>query len=368
MQPDVLDAPTIETPATDDDANHAILAVDDDPAILSALTRLLRPDGLQVLTATSGADALHMLEESTQPIGVLISDYSMPGMTGAELLHDVRLRWPDITRVLLTGNADMPAAAKAVNDGQLSRLYLKPWHPDDFRRAIAEALEQHRMLLENQRLQVLATAQGIRLEQWNVQLERQVAERTVELQKANEHLGRGMLELVRLLQTFLVWRLPERATECKDVARFAGRIAEVAGMSAEDARRIQVAALVHDIGLLRLQDHLLRRPPAELTLANRLLYQQHPMVGSMVLSAAEPLADMASWIRSHHERWDGKGYPEQLVGPNIPLGARIIALADGYRLALSEEGGTAPRWRSHNRAAGAYDPDLMMMLDIGIAA
>jgi response regulator RpfG family c-di-GMP phosphodiesterase len=361
----VLESPAVDLPTAD--PNQAILAVDDDPSILSALTRLLRPDGLQVLTATSGPDALRVLEESSQSIGVLVSDYSMPGMNGAELMHSVRLRWPDITRVLLTGNADMPAAARAVNDGQLSRLYTKPWQPDDFRRAIAEALEQHRMLLENQRLQVLASAQAVRLEQWNVQLEGQVAQRTTELQNANDTLGRGMLELVRLLQTFLVWRLPERATECQEVARLAGRIAEVAGMSAEDTRRIQVAALVHDIGLLRLQDQLLRRSPKELTLANRLLYQQHPMLGSIVLSAAEPLADMATWIRSHHERWDGKGYPDKLVGPAIPLGARIIALADGYRQAMSEEGGTALRWRSHNRDTGAYDPDLLIMLDNGIA-
>jgi HD-GYP domain-containing protein (c-di-GMP phosphodiesterase class II) len=119
---------------------------------------------------------------------------------------------------------------------------------------------------------------------------------------------------------------------------------------------------------VRLQDQLLRRSPKELTLANRLLYQQHPMLGSIVLSAAEPLADMATWIRSHHERWDGKGYPDKLVGPAIPLGARIIALADGYRQAISEEGGTALRWRSYNRDAGAYDPDLLIMLNNRIAA
>jgi response regulator RpfG family c-di-GMP phosphodiesterase len=340
-----------------------ILAVDDDPTILSALTRLLRPDGIRVLTATSGLDAMQVLEEHAPSIGVLISDYSMPGMSGAELLRSARLRWPDITRVLLTGNADMPAAARAVNDGRLSRLYTKPWQPDDLRRAVAEAVEQHRLLVENQRLQADAVEQSARLAQWNEQLEGTVAERTAELQQANETLGQGMLEMVRLLQTFLGWRLPERATQCKDVARLAGRLALLAGLSAEDARRLQVAALVHDIGLVKIPDLLLRRAPAELTLAGRLQYQQHPIVGGRLLNAVEPLADMATWIRSHHERWDGKGYPDGLARTDVPLGSRIIALADGYRQALAEEGGTAPRWRSLQHDAGTYDPDLLALLN-----
>jgi response regulator RpfG family c-di-GMP phosphodiesterase len=140
---------------------------------------------------------------------VLISDYSMPDMNGAELLRGASLRWPDITRVLLTGNADMPAAVLAVNDGRLSRLYTKPWQPDDFRRAVAEALEQHRTLVENQRLQAEAVEQSARLAQWNEQLEGIVVDRTTELQQANETLGHGLLEMFRLLQTFLGWRLPE---------------------------------------------------------------------------------------------------------------------------------------------------------------
>ncbi|HTD78843.1 MAG TPA: response regulator [Chloroflexota bacterium] len=206
-----------------------ILIVDDEPGVLSALSRLLRTDGVRVLTAGGGEDALAVLQEHAGSIGAVLSDYAMPGMNGAELLRAVHMRWPDITRVMLTGNADLPAAARAVNEGQLSRLYTKPWQPDDFRKAVVDALEQHRILVENRRLRSLADAQAIRLEQqaarleqWNHRLEQLVAERTVELEQANAGLHRGLLDSVRLLLTFLERRLPDRANRCREIARLAG--------------------------------------------------------------------------------------------------------------------------------------------------
>ena len=341
----------------------AVLAVDDEAWVLSALNRLLRNDGVRVLTATSGPEALQMLEDQALSIGVLVSDYAMPGMNGAELLHAVRLRWPDITRVLLTGNADLGAAARAVNQGQLSRLYTKPWNPDEFRQALSGALEQHRTVVENRRLRVLADEQGRRLEHWNQQLEGQVAERTADLERANARLQRGLLETVRLLLSLLEQRLPQRAGHCREVARMAGRLAERAGMHPDEARWVQVAALVHDVGLTGLPDAILRRSPAELPLASRVQYQRHAAIGQRMLGTVEDLADMARWIRHHHERWDGHGYPDRLVGQDIPLPSRIIALADGYLEALAFEPASAPNWRRAQTTAGAYDAELLDLLE-----
>ncbi len=339
-----------------------VLLVDDDQRVLSALTRLLRPDGVGVLSAASGEEALVLLEEHGASIGAVISDYAMPGMNGAELLRAVRLRWPDITRVLLTGNADLPAAAQAVNEGQLSRLYTKPWRPDEFRQAVFQALEQHRLLGENRRLRALADEQAARLEQWNERLEVLVAERSAELERANAGLHQALLDTVRLLLTFLERRLPERAARCRESARLAGRLAERAGLSPDEARRVQVAALVHDIGLMGLPDALLRRSPAELPLAGRLRYEQHAVIGQSMLGAVDQLADMALWIRHHHERWDGQGYPDRLAEAAIPLASRIIAVADGYQEAIRRDGGTATAWRRAHRTSGAFDPELLMLL------
>jgi response regulator RpfG family c-di-GMP phosphodiesterase len=344
----------------------AVLAVDDEPAVLSALTRLLRPHGVRLLTATSGPEALLLLEDQAASVGVLISDYAMPVMNGAELLHAVRLRWPDITRVLLTGNADLPAAARAVNEGQLSSLYTKPWKTDELRQAVSQALDQYRIVVENRQLRVLADEQALRLEQWNQRLEGMVAERTAELEQANAGLQRSLLETVRMLLTSLEYRLPLRAAHCKEVARLAGRLAERAGMHSDEARRVQVAALVHDVGLASLPDAILRRPPLELSLNARTQYQRHAAIGQRMLSAVEDLTDMASWVRHHHERWDGRGYPDRLAGNSIPLPARLIALADGYLEATGFEAGTAPRWRKAQEMSGAFDPELLRVLDVEV--
>jgi response regulator RpfG family c-di-GMP phosphodiesterase len=347
----------------------AVLLVDDDEALLSAMTRLLRPDGVRVITANSGERALELLEEKADSLGVVISDYAMPGMTGADVLRAVRMRWPDLTRVLASGNADLAAAARAVNEGQVSRLVTKPWDPDQFRELVAEALEGHRLVIENRRLRDLADEQAARLarqaerlEQWNQRLEDQVKERTAELETANANLQRGLLDTVRLLVGFLERRLPERAARSREVARLAGRLAERLKTPAAEVRRIQVAALVHDIGLLTLPEALTRVLPENLPPAGMLQYKNHASTAHGMLASVEQLNDIALWVRSHHERWDGFGYPDRLAGPSIPLASRLIALADGYLDALGSERGTAPMWRRRQLGAGAYDPELVEVL------
>jgi response regulator RpfG family c-di-GMP phosphodiesterase len=339
-----------------------VLLVDDDEALLAALSRLLRPDGLRVLTAASGERALELLESDGDSVGVVVSDYAMPSMNGADLLRSVRLRWPDATRILSTGNADLHAAARAVNEGQVSRLVTKPCDPDQFRELITTALAQNQLLLENRRLRQLADEQAARLEQWNRQLESTVKQRTAELEQANASLHRGLLDSVRLLLGFLERRLPERAARCREIARLAGKLAERAGLPGDTVRRIQVAALVHDIGLMSLSDPILRQKYDDMPMGARLQYEQHPVTGQTMLSSVEQLVEIGTWIRHHHERWDGHGYPDRLSGPAIPMPSRLIALADGYLDAVGREGGTAQRWRKAQRAAGAYDPDLMEVL------
>jgi response regulator RpfG family c-di-GMP phosphodiesterase len=344
-----------------------LLVVDDDPAVLDAVARLLRPDGIRVSRAVGGDQAIAYLEEHAASTGAIMTDYAMPGMNGAELLRIVRMRWPDLVRLLLTGNADLTAAARAVNEGHVSRLFTKPWQPDQLRQAVAEALQQHELVLENRRLRALADDQARRLEQWNQQLEGLVTERTAEVGRANVSLQRALLDTVRLMVGFLEWRLPERADRCRKVARLAGRLAQRVGMPQEEVRHVQVAALIHDVGLLALPEALLRRPPAELLPGGRSQYQRHPVLGQTLLSSVEQLAQLGLWIRHHHERWDGRGYPDGLSGSAIPMPARLIALADAYLEAVEVEGGTAQRWRQLQRGViGAFDPNVMPLLDAEI--
>jgi HD domain-containing protein len=116
-----------------------------------------------------------------------------------------------------------------------------------------------------------------------------------------------------------------------------------------------------------LPDPLLRQQPDAMPLASRVQYEQHPIIGQTMLSGVEQLVEIARWIRHHHERWDGRGYPDRLTTVAIPLPSRIIALADGYLSAVARDGGTAQRWRSAQRGAGAYDPDLLEALTAEVA-
>jgi len=95
-----------------------------------------------------------------------------------------------------------------------------------------------------------------------------------------------------------------------------------------------------------LPDSIVRQRPDNMPYAAQIQYEQHPIIGQSMLSAVEQLVEIATWIRHHHERWDGGGYPDRLSGPAIPLPSRLIALADGYLEAVGREGGTAPRWHS----------------------
>jgi HD-GYP domain-containing protein (c-di-GMP phosphodiesterase class II) len=107
---------------------------------------------------------------------------------------------------------------------------------------------------------------------------------------------------------------------------------------------------------------LLRRPAAELLLNQRIQYERHPLIGQKMLSRVEELTRLGTWVRHHHERWDGMGYPDRLVGEAIPLPSRIIAVADAYLEAASLEPGMAPMWRRAQLTAGAFDPGLITLL------
>ena len=341
----------------------ALLVVDDDPDVVAAVVRSLRPNGVRTFTANSGEEAIAVLEANPGKIGGVLTDFLMDGMNGAELLHTVRTRWPAVSRVLLTGNADVSDAARAVNEGQIQRLLTKPWSPNELSDAVRDALEQHRLLNDNERLRALADEQATRLETWAKRLEELVGERTAELERANVSLSRGVLDSVRLMVQVLEWRVPERAAECREVAKLAGRLAERSGLSSDQVRRIQVAALVHDVGLLSLPDAVLKQDPRQMSPASEALYERHPVLGHTLLSGVEQLADMASWIRHHHERWDGLGYPDHLSGNAIPLPSRLIALANSYYLHVGSNSVTSIPWQRWLKMTnGCFDPELVQLL------
>ncbi|HLP98822.1 MAG TPA: HD domain-containing phosphohydrolase [Sideroxyarcus sp.] len=312
-----------------------ILCVDDEPNILSSLQRLLRRQGYQVLSAQSGADGLAILEQ--QPVDLVISDMRMPQMDGARFLEQVRQRWPDTTRVLLTGYADVESTMAAINKGEIYRYIAKPWDDNDVILLVKHVLERQALEREKRRLEVLTQQQNEELKTLNASLEAKVQERTRELQlalqgvqRSNEQLRKNFLTSVSIFSNLMELRAGSIGGHSRRVAEIARKLASRMGLLKDDLQDVVLAALLHDIGKIGLPDSVLDK--AEPALKNDELVQlmRHPLIAETALMPLDQLKVAATLIRSHHEHFDGSGYPERLSGTAIPLGARILLLANDY--------------------------------------
>ncbi|AOW12504.1 hypothetical protein LPB72_15715 [Hydrogenophaga crassostreae] len=308
-----------------------ILTVDDEPSVLSALRRLFRLQGYKTLQATSGAEGLELLKANQ--VDLVVSDMRMPEMDGSRFLELVREHDESVSRILLTGYADMTATIEAINKGAIHRYMAKPWDDQDLVLVVRDALERRALERRNAELVELTRVQNEQLRESNQTLEARVASRTDELQQIN-----GMLEASysELDQTFMLSvGVFSSLMEMRDGSSgHARRIAEICratavklGLSERDARDVFLAALVHDVGTIGFPDAMLNKPVSSYTAEEMARYRRHPVDGETALMPLMQLQGVSRIVRQHHERFDGKGFPEGLAGQNICIGARIVAPA-----------------------------------------
>jgi response regulator RpfG family c-di-GMP phosphodiesterase len=317
-----------------------LLFVDDEANILSALKRLFRPLGYRIFTAESGAAGLEVFEQN--PIDLVISDMRMPEMNGAEFLEKVRAKWPDAVRILLTGYADVTSTIAAINKGEIYRYIAKPWDDNDIVLTVKHALERKNLELEKQRLEALTLKQNEELKDLNANLEAKVRARTEEvrqtmgfLEVAHKKLKEGYLTSLKVFSNLMELREGAMGGHSRRVADHARRLAQCLGLSDNEVQDVMFAGLLHDIGKIGLPDRLLRKPFSALTTEERAEVIKHPVTGQAALMALENLKETARLIRSHHERFDGMGFPDGLSGMAIPRGARILAVANDYDALLT---------------------------------
>lgn len=312
---------------------RTILCVDDEPNILSSVKRLFRATGHRVLTAEGGAQAVALLE--AEPVDLVISDMRMPGMDGAELLQQVRQRWPRITRLLLTGYADIASTIAAINEGRIHRYITKPWNDEELLMTVREAFERQSLRDEKERLEALTTSQNESLRELNATLELKVQERTSELSDANDRLHKNYLNSIKAFSHLIELRGGPLAGHARRVADLARRTARLLRLDDTQAHELFIAALMHDIGHIGLSDHILGKPVSKLGSDDLARYRQHSELGEQALMGMDDMPAVANLIRHHHERHDGRGFPDGLAGDHIPLGARILSIADAYDDLLS---------------------------------
>jgi putative nucleotidyltransferase with HDIG domain len=268
--------------------DDAVLLVDDEANILNALSRLFLDRDVRVLRAGNGEEALGIVRR--EPVAVVVSDNLMPGMRGVELLSQVRNLSPDTVRVLLTGYADLPTAIEAINRGEVFRFHVKPWVDEEI---------------------VLTVEEGVR----RYQVVRS-------LRSGDEATLRSIAQTIELKD-------PYTRGHCDRVAAFALKIADGLGLPEETRRAIKHGSWLHDCGKIGVPEAILNRP-GKLSAAEFDVVKKHPGWGADVGRQANLPGEVINIILYHHERFDGRGYPTGAKGTEIPLEARIVAVADVF--------------------------------------
>lgn len=312
-----------------------VLCVDDEPNILSSLRRLFRPRGYRVLIAESGAAGLAILEQ--EAVDLVISDMRMPEMDGAQFLEHVRARWPDTIRLLLTGYSDITSILAAINRGEIYRYITKPWDDNDIQLVVRHALERRTLEREKDRLEQLTRQQNDELKTLNQSLEAKVQARTAQLKASHDavvassdKLKSNYITTIKILSGMIEMRGGTLAGHARRVADLARRLAVKLGMDAKETQDVFIAALLHDIGKMGFSDELLAMTVNAIVGDNLGVFRKHPVRAEQLLMPLEDLRGVAAIVRAHMERFDGAGFPDGLSAFNIPLGARILALASDY--------------------------------------
>jgi response regulator RpfG family c-di-GMP phosphodiesterase len=310
------------------EAKETILCVDDEPNILSSLRRLFRARGYQILVAQSGQEGLEILKN--EAVDLVISDMRMPEMDGTQFLELVRQQHPDCIRILLTGYSEVHSIIAAINRGEIHRYISKPWDENDILLVVKQAMERKYLLDEKNRLERLTQQQNDELKDLNASLEMKVQARTAELKQANEKLKDNFLTSIKVFSSLIEMRGGKLSGHSRRVADLSRKIALRMQLDTALISDIFVAGLLVDIGKIGFSDDLLGLSMNQMNGDQLGVFHKHTIRAEQVLMPLEDLQSTAKSLRSQHERIDGKGFPDQLSGDQIPIGAQILALTGDY--------------------------------------
>ncbi len=292
------------------DGPIGVLVVDDEEPIRTALKKYLTQQGYEVSTAASGQEALNVLQR--QKIACMLLDVRMPGLSGVDLVPQVMELEPNIALLMLTAVNDATSAALCMQRGAMDYL-TKPIELTDLANAIQRSLRRRGTMLEQQKLN-----------QW---LKEEVAIRTAEVRSERAKLERLSVATLETLVNALEAKDPYLRGHSSRVADMAAQIAAEMGLSDEQVEAVRIAGRLHDMGMIGIREGILAKE-GPLTDDEYNSVKEHVIIGSQILSPLMHLDSIISYVRSHHERWDGTGYPDGLKGESIPLGARILAACE----------------------------------------
>jgi putative nucleotidyltransferase with HDIG domain len=311
-------AQALENAAADVAPAIRVLAVDDERAAVRLLSFILAPPAFRCTTACTAEEALVALQR--EPFDAVISDLQMPGLSGMELLAEVRHKHPHMAFLVTTGVDDVDVGVKAMRSGADDYL-VKPLRESAVVASLENALHKRRLQQE--------------VENYRQHLEEMVAERTDQLRAALERVEQRYEDTLQSLGAAIDLRDNETEGHSQRVCRYSLEIARAMGWQEKQLGTLARGAYLHDIGKLGVPDGILLKP-GPLTPEERKIMQRHAQIGFNLVKDIPFLADANDVVFMHHERFDGTGYPQGLRGEQIPLSARIFAIADTLDAVTSE--------------------------------
>lgn len=295
---DTLLKDSIDTFINNDMANvkPTILIVDDEINNLQLLKRTFRGT-YNILTASNGYEALDVVAREGDGISLIVSDQKMPEMEGTEFLKRVNETHPNIVKILLTGHQDSDIIVSAINDCQLYQYILKPFDPEELKVSVNNGLKKF-----------------------------ELSSRKTLIMKDLKEL---FYKTIKSISFALDAKDPYTHGHSLRVTLYSLILASKLGLNDTALEEIETAGLLHDIGKIGIPQSILCKTD-KLTDEEFEIMKDHTGRGAKMIQNVKKLRAVASWLKSHHERWDGRGYPCGLKGTEIPLFARVIALADTY--------------------------------------
>ena len=283
-----------------------ILVVDDDSTMLHFIEQLLSPSYM-VYLANSGESALGFLKNN--PADLILLDIRMPSMDGFETISRIRKleHFKNTPVVFLTANDDLEAEAKCLSAGGADFLH-KPFLPEVLQLRVHNIIE---------------------LERLRKRLSSEVEKKTRQVTDQKRQIEELVVEIVQTLSGAIDAKDRYTNGHSLRVARYSAEIARRYGYSTEEQQSVFIAGLLHDVGKIGISDTILNKPD-KLTDEEYAVIMKHPVIGAEILKNIKSIPNFAIGAHWHHERYDGKGYPDGLKGTEIPEIARMIGVADAY--------------------------------------
>jgi len=298
-------------------AKPRLLIVDDEVEVRGVLHDLLG-DTYLCAEAASAEEALAQLRETSYEL--VISDITMSGMTGLEMIPHVKVASPDTVIVMISGMQTIESAINALRLGAFDYL-MKPFDLRQAEAAVARALQHHELVAAKRR--------------YENHLEELVEQRTAELDQALDSLENAYRTTLQALTAALETRDAETHGHSERVVTFSLRLGREYGLSVAEMKALEFGSLLHDIGKIGVPDAILRKP-AKLTDEEWVRMREHPMHGQQILRGIKFLEGAAKVVAQHHEKWDGSGYPLGLKNDEIDICARIFSVADAFDAITSD--------------------------------